>query len=574
MATKKLLVAGQPATGVLEGKNIASARTSLGTGLVAATYDGSTTPFDINVSSLLTKSGKALTNYQLSQAVAKVYDFQAKVAGNVSTSLEVGDVTYVYKAIKVQTADTVTPTAPKAPIVWNTGSISNGAVIGLNFLKTQNLSVTTGSVGTSVVLDATIFTGNVKIDASAAGANGLTITTGAGTDSIYGGGGVDTLTGGAGNDTFFVSTPLSPLDSVSDVIVGGDGTADTISVTAGSTVRFAATDANISTVEIVTVGAAGSVTLTGQTEGFTITASTGAETVVGGNGADTINGAAGNDSILGGAGNDSILGGDGDDVISGGAGADVLDGGAGNDTYIAGEGTAISLTLNGSTAATVTITGGTGNDSIINFENVTGTSGADSITGDTAANVLDGAAGNDTITGGAGNDNIVGGAGADVLDGGAGNDNITGGAGADTLTGGSGNDTFVFASGVTDTVAAAASIAGVDLLGDSTLNAATADLIDLTVAVANVGTAVTGSVSTATFVADLNSLLNVGSGAGFNTATTGTITAAVVTANAGDLSGRTFLAVDLDGSDTFTAADFVIEITGSTVTSLTTATFV
>jgi len=474
MATKKLLVAGQPATGVLEGKNIASARTSLGTGLVAATYGGSTTPFDINVSSLLTKSGKALTNYQLSQAVAKVYDFQAKVAGNVSTSLEVGDVTYVYKAIKVQTADTVTPTAPKAPIVWNTGSISNGAVIGLSFFKTQNLAVTTGSVGTGVTLDAANITGNVKIDASAAGANGLTITTGAGTDSIYGGGGVDTLTGGAGNDTFFVSTPLSPLDSVSDVIVGGDGTADTISVTAGSTVRFAATDANISTVEIVTVGAAGSVTLTGQTEGFTITASTGAETVVGGNGADTINGAAGNDSILGGAGNDSILGGDG----------------------------------------------------------------------------------------------------ADVLDGGAGNDNITGGAGADTLTGGSGNDTFVFASGVTDTVAAAASIAGVDLLGDSTLNAATADLIDLTVAVANVGTAVTGSVSTATFVANLNSLLNVGSGAGFNTATTGTITAAVVTANAGDLNGRTFLAVDLDGSDTFTATDFVIEITGTTVTSLTTATFV
>lgn len=169
---------------------------------------------------------------------------------------------------------------------------------------------------------------------------------------------------------------------------------------------------------------------------------------------------------------------------------------------------------------------------------------------------------------------VTGGGGADVLAGGAGNDTITGGAGRDVMTGGAGNDTFVFAAGVADTVAAAASSAGVDLLSDLVLNAGAADRIDLTVAVANVGTTVTGAVNEATFIADLNTLLNVGGGAGFNTAVVGTITAAVVVANAGTNSGKSYLVVDLDASDTFTAADFIVEITGSTVTSLTTATFI
>ena len=118
-------------------------------------------------------------------------------------------------------------------------------------------------------------------------------------------------------------------------------------------------------------------------------------------------------------------------------------------------------------------------------------------------------------------------------------------------------------------------ITGVDLYGDLVLNAAVSDTIDLTVTVAAVGTAISaGTLTELTFVTDMNNLLSVESGAGFNTSAVGGITAAVVTASAGDLSGRKFLAVDLNADDTFTATDFVIEITGSTVTSLTTATFV
>ena len=113
-----------------------------------------------------------------------------------------------------------------------------------------------------------------------------------------------------------------------------------------------------------------------------------------------------------------------------------------------------------------------------------------------------------------------------------------------------------------------------NLISDATLNAAVSTLLDLTVTVARVETAITvGSVNQATFVANMNTLL-AAAGTGFNSTNAGEISAIVVTPNAGDLSGKVFLAVDLDASDTFTATDFVIEITGSTVTSLTTATFV
>ena len=51
-----------------------------------------------------------------------------------------------------------------------------------------------------------------------------------------------------------------------------------------------------------------------------------------------------------------------------------------------------------------------------------------------------------TITGGSGNDSLIGGTKADVITGGAGNDQITGAELADNLSGGAGNDTFVIAT--------------------------------------------------------------------------------------------------------------------------------
>ncbi len=51
-----------------------------------------------------------------------------------------------------------------------------------------------------------------------------------------------------------------------------------------------------------------------------------------------------------------------------------------------------------------------------------------------------------TITGGSGNDSLIGGTKADVIIGGGGNDQITGAELADNLSGGAGNDTFVIAT--------------------------------------------------------------------------------------------------------------------------------
>src|SRR5690606_9572947 len=85
----------------------------------------------------------------------------------------------------------------------------------------------------------------------------------------------------------------------------------------------------------------------------------------------------------------------GDNILNGGAGKDVLDGGAGIDTAdYSDKTTSVEVTLNGASAASVTV-GGVAEDTIRNIENVTGGSGNDVLTGDSLANRLEGGAGND-----------------------------------------------------------------------------------------------------------------------------------------------------------------------------------
>lgn len=355
-------------------------------------------------------------------------------------------------------------------------------------------------------------------------------------------------------------------------------------------------------------GTAGADTLTGGSFGDTLSGLAGADTLSGNGGDDTLNGGADADTLNGDAGNDIFLFNTGD-----AAAAETLNGGADTDTIsivtstdfsnlataalltaglveqilitsgqtatftgaqLTGQALAVNATAAG--AATLAITVATG--TAANFSTLSFTAFGTNNAFDTGTDVISitGAAGAENITGTGIADTISGAGGTDTLNGGAGNDTLNGGAGKDTITTGTGADTVIYASGpgVTDTVAAAASIAGVDLLNDLVLNAGAADRIDLTVAVANIGTTVTGAANEATFILDLTTVLNVGGGAGFNTAVAGTITAAVVIINGAGLTGRSFLAVDLDGSDTFTATDFVVEITGSTVTALTTATFI
>ena len=96
---------------------------------------------------------------------------------------------------------------------------------------------------------------------------------------------------------------------------------------------------------------------------------------------------------------------------------------------------AVIGTFDRATFATISITGGAGDDAIT-IDDVNG------VFTDTEITTIDGGADNDTLTGGAGGETLIGGAGNDVLVGGAGFDSLQGGDGDDSLTGGPGGPGF------------------------------------------------------------------------------------------------------------------------------------
>ena len=112
----------------------------------------------------------------------------------------------------------------------------------------------------------------------------------------------------------------------------------------------------------------------------------------------------GNDSLSGNAGANILAGWGGDDVLRGGAGADHLDGGAGSDTasyYNDGSGVTVNLSTG------IGSGGNAQGDTYAEIENVTGSTGTDTIIGNAQANVLNGWAGLDGLVGGAGADRIT-----------------------------------------------------------------------------------------------------------------------------------------------------------------------
>ncbi|MDK9693205.1 MAG: hypothetical protein OEL19_03010 [Sulfurimonas sp.] len=225
------------------------------------------------------------------------------------------------------------------------------------------------------------------------------IATGAGTNTLFGGSGSDMLVSGSG----------------SDYLNGGSG-----SDTASYELAASGVTVNLSLLGMQNTIGGGVDTLVYM------------ENLLGSSYADTLTGDALGNIINGGAGNDTINGAAGNDIINGGAGNDIIDGNAGNDKLIGGAGVD-TLTYETATAAvavnlgitTAQATGGSGSDTISQFENLTGSGYNDILVGDTLANTIIGGAGNDTINGGGGND---------IVNGGAGNDKLIGGAGVDTLT--------------------------------------------------------------------------------------------------------------------------------------------
>ncbi len=220
---------------------------------------------------------------------------------------------------------------------------STGVTINLGLTTAQ----TTGASGSDTLLNFESVEGSSQAD-------NLTGTSAANT--INGGAGADTMIGGDGSDTYYV-------DNVGDVVTETNSSAST-----------GGTDLVFSSLAAYTLGS--------NVENGRINTTAAA-------------------NITGNALNNTIFAGAGNNVLDGAAGTDTVSYAAGLVTG-ATTGVTVSLAL---TAAQNT--GASGTDTILNFENLTGSSLADRLTGNASANVLAGGAGVDTLTGGDGADTFV-----------------------------------------------------------------------------------------------------------------------------------------------------------------------
>ncbi|WP_373480016.1 beta strand repeat-containing protein [Geminocystis sp.] len=391
-----------------------------------------------------------------------------------------------------------------------------------------------------------------------------TLDGGAGNDSVNGADGNDSLIGSSGNDSLIGGTgtdiadysalgqaiTLKPTGVVTkdgglgedtlngvETIIGATGLLNVIdNSTAGMGVSV-----NVDlTAETLTIVGVPAIVSPFTVQNFVnVIGTDGDDTIKGDTADNTLDGGAGNDSLIGSSGNDSLIGGTGTDTADysalgqaitlkplgivtkgGGLGEDTLNGvetiigAVGQSNTIDGSlslDPAVGITVNLSTNSLTVNGAGLSNPNftIINFTNVTGTAGNDSITGDANDNILNGGLGIDTLIGGLGNDiyllsglpkvvienlnegidqvrirnsnytlgnnienflisgtNNINGTGNslnndmrgnnsdNLLSGLAGNDNLIANGGNDTLIGGLGNDTLAVGlnDGVTDLI--------------------------------------------------------------------------------------------------------------------------
>ena len=322
----------------------------------------------------------------------------------------------------------------------------------------------------------------------AGGAGADTLNLNGGDDSAFGGTGNDSVLGGAGNDTLAGGDGTDTVlgGAGNDCISGGLGN-DTLDGGAGNDALFYG-DAQAG----ITVALTGTTVATTVTVGSERDIVANFEMFVGSAFADSIVGSAANETILGGAGDDTFIAAGGSNSVAGGAGNDLVfvDTGAGNDTFDGGEGvdtidfsqftTGVSVILGASGVASTAYVGGR-TITLVNFENITGGSGADTLVGNELGNVLIGGEGDDCLIGNAGSDTIYGNAGADTLRGGTGTDDLDPGTGPgdlidnSDLTGGinrviSRNNPYYTGTGYGDTMVGGADTAGgtanFTLLGD------------------------------------------------------------------------------------------------------------
>jgi Ca2+-binding RTX toxin-like protein len=217
----------------------------------------------------------------------------------------------------------------------------------------NNLAIATGAV-IEIAIGGTgndQITGNDANNTLKGGGGADSISGGLGQDTLDGGSGIDTMTGGDGSDYYYVRD-------------GGDLVKETNAVAATG-----GTDLVYSYLSTYTLG-------TNVENGRIVTTA-----------AANLTGNPLNNLLYAGAGNNSLNGSTGTDTVSYAYGLSGT------------TGVTVSLAL-----ATAQVTGGSGTDTLISIENLTGSNYADKLTGTSGANSLSGLAGNDTLDGGSGID--------------------------------------------------------------------------------------------------------------------------------------------------------------------------
>ena len=274
---------------------------------------------------------------------------------------------------------------------------------------------------------------------------------------------IEMLTGSSGNDDVTIDgTTLNQFNTID--FAGGAG--DVLRLTSTSTGLNALSNGNLTGLETInasTAGAAVTIDLSGQTEGFTVTASNNGDNITTGSGADDITGGNGADTMTAGTGADTIDGGNGNDTINLANGdfaaGESINGGGNTDEIVLTDATTVDFTT-GTLSNVETLTGSTGNDNVtisgtqlnsftsIDLGNATDTltvtststglngladgafAGVENVSAGTAAVTIDLSAQTEDLT-------ITGSGNADDLTGGSGTNTIIGGAGADDLRSGS-----------------------------------------------------------------------------------------------------------------------------------------